>query len=96
LNEGARSSLPQYLQTNLPALDVARVDRRDGCAAFFVFEACAPFGLAATPFFFAGANLPSTGDGLGGSPPLKPLLFAIIPVACLVSISNVTPFRAKA
>jgi hypothetical protein len=96
LNEGARSSLPQYLQTNLPAFDVARVDGRDGCAAFLVFSAKAPFGLAATPFFFAGADLPSTRGGLAGSPLLVPLSFTAIPVACLVSISNEAPFRAKA
>jgi hypothetical protein len=58
LKEGARSSLPQYLQTNFSALDAARDDRHGRRAAFLVFEARAAFGLAATVFFFAGAACP--------------------------------------
>jgi hypothetical protein len=48
LNDGARSSLPQYLQTSFSALDTARDDRADGRAAFLVFERSASFGSAAT------------------------------------------------
>jgi hypothetical protein len=56
LKDGARSSLPQYLQTSFSVLDAARDDRGGRCGAFVVFAACAAFGLASTAFFFTGAT----------------------------------------
>jgi hypothetical protein len=53
LKEGARSSLPQYLQTSFSVLDAARDDRG---GAFMIFAAGAAFGLAPTACFFAGAT----------------------------------------
>jgi hypothetical protein len=55
LKDGARSSLPQYLQTSFSVLDPA-LDDRGGCSvAFVIFAALAAFGLARA-FFFAGAT----------------------------------------
>jgi len=48
LNDGARSSLPQYLQTNFSSLATARDDRGGLRAAFLGFEASAGVGVAAT------------------------------------------------
>jgi hypothetical protein len=56
LNEGATSSLPQYRQINFSAFCFARDDRDGRLAAFLVFEAGAPFGLAAAVFFLAEAD----------------------------------------
>jgi hypothetical protein len=56
LKEGARSSLPQYLQTSVSVLDAARNDRRGRCGVFVVFAARAVFGVALTVFFFTGAT----------------------------------------
>jgi hypothetical protein len=52
LNDGARSSLPQYRQTNLSALEAAR-DERGG---FVFFEARAAFGLPLAAGLFVGAT----------------------------------------
>jgi hypothetical protein len=51
LNDGARSSLPQYRQINFSPSGFARDDR-----PLLVFEASAPFGLAAAVFFLAEAD----------------------------------------
>jgi hypothetical protein len=56
LKDGARSSLPQYLQTSFSALDAARDDCGDRCGAFVVLAAPPAFGLAPTAGFFAGAT----------------------------------------
>jgi hypothetical protein len=56
LKDGARSSLPQYLQTSFSVLDDARDDRGWRCGAFVVFAARATFGLAPTACIFAGAT----------------------------------------
>jgi hypothetical protein len=56
LNDGARSSLPQYRQINFSPSGFARDDRGGRPAAFLVFEAGAPFGLAAAVFFLAEAD----------------------------------------
>jgi hypothetical protein len=56
LNEGARSSLPQYRQTSFSVLDAARDDRGGRRRAFVVFVARAAFGAASTAFFFTGAT----------------------------------------
>jgi hypothetical protein len=53
LKDGARSSLPQYLQTSFSVLDPARDDRGE---AFAVVAARAAFGLAPTARFFTGAT----------------------------------------
>jgi hypothetical protein len=53
LNDGARSSLPQYLQTNCASCDDVLYAR---AAAFVVFEDGAALGLARTTFFLAGAD----------------------------------------
>jgi hypothetical protein len=64
LNDGARSSLPQYLHTNFSELD-ATLDDRAGCrTAFLVFEGGAAFGLAAAVVFLTGAAGLSAGRGL--------------------------------
>jgi hypothetical protein len=55
LNDGARSSLPQYLHTNFSALDAALDDRNGRRAACLVFEGGAAFGLAAAVVFWTGA-----------------------------------------
>jgi hypothetical protein len=55
LKDGARSSLPQYLQTSFCAFDPARDDRGGRRNAFVVFAARAAFGLAPAACFFAGA-----------------------------------------
>jgi hypothetical protein len=47
LKDGARSSLPQYLQTSFSALDPARDDRGGHRGTFSFFLAGADFGLAA-------------------------------------------------
>jgi hypothetical protein len=86
LKEGERSSLPQYLQTNFSALEVARDDRRGRCAAFLAFEARAAFDLAATAFFFAAGTGLLTGGGLGGQAIILPLSLTNPPAACLVSV----------
>jgi len=46
LNDGARSSLPQYLQTNFSAADAARGDCGGRRAAFPLFEGTTVFALA--------------------------------------------------
>jgi hypothetical protein len=56
LKEGARSSLPQYLQTSFSSADPARDDRGSRRRAFVVFAARAAVGAAATAFFFTGAT----------------------------------------
>jgi hypothetical protein len=56
LNDGTRSSLPQYRQTSFSDPDVAPDDRSGRCEAFVVFVAWAAFGLAPTACFFAGAT----------------------------------------
>jgi hypothetical protein len=56
LNDGARSSLPQYRQINFSPFGFARDDCGGRPAAFLVFEAGAPFGLAAAVFFLAEAD----------------------------------------
>jgi hypothetical protein len=53
LKDGARSSLPQYLQTSFSALDLARDDRGE---AFAVVAARAAFGLAPAARFFTGST----------------------------------------
>jgi hypothetical protein len=50
LNDGARSSLPQYRQINFSPSGFARDDCGGRPAAFLVFGAGAPFGLAARSF----------------------------------------------
>jgi hypothetical protein len=55
MKDGARSSLPQYLQSSFCVLDAARDDRDGRCGTFVVFAARAAFGLAPTAFFFTGA-----------------------------------------
>jgi hypothetical protein len=82
LKDGARSSLPQYRQTNLSALDGIRDDRR---ATFFVFEAEVPRALTAMRTFFVGADPSSIDGGLGG-PVLLPLLLTKTPAARFVSM----------
>jgi hypothetical protein len=52
LNDGARSSLPQYLQTRFSVLEAARDDR----GGFVFFEARAAFGLSLAAGFFVGAT----------------------------------------
>jgi len=44
LNDGARSSLPQYRQTSFSALDASLDDRRDARATLLVFERAPTFG----------------------------------------------------
>jgi hypothetical protein len=61
LKDGARSSLPQYRQTNFSALDGIRDDPR---ATFLVFEAEVPRGLRETRSFFVGADLSPTDGAL--------------------------------
>jgi hypothetical protein len=56
LKDGARSSLPQYLQTSFSVLDPARDDRGGRCGTFVVFAARAAVGLVPTAFFFTGAT----------------------------------------
>src|ERR1700738_3009521 len=56
LNDGARSSLPQYRQINFSPFGFAGDDRGGRVAAFLVFEAGPPFGLAAAVFFLAEAD----------------------------------------
>ena len=56
LNDGARSSLPQYRQINFSPSGFARDDRAGRPAVFLVFDAGAPFGLAAAVFFLAEAD----------------------------------------
>jgi hypothetical protein len=48
LNDGARSSLPQYRQTGFSVLDPARDGRGDRCGAFVVFAGRAFFGATPT------------------------------------------------
>jgi hypothetical protein len=50
MKDGARSSLPQYRQTNFSAVDVARADCCGRREALLVFTGCAGFGWAATAF----------------------------------------------
>jgi len=57
LKDGARSSLPQYRQTNLSGLDPVRDDCDAARAGRLLFEAGAAVGLAAAGFFFAKAAL---------------------------------------
>jgi hypothetical protein len=54
LKDGARSSLPQYLQTSFSVLDAGRDDRGGCSVAFVIFAALAAFGLMRA-FFFTGA-----------------------------------------
>jgi hypothetical protein len=56
LKDGARSSLPQYLQTSFSVVDPVRDDRGGRCRAFVVFAARAAFGLAPPACFFTGAT----------------------------------------
>jgi hypothetical protein len=56
MNDGARSSLPQYRQINFWSFGFARDDRGGRPAAFLIFEAGVPFGLAAAVFFLADAD----------------------------------------
>jgi len=56
LNDGARSSLPQYRQINFSPFGFARDDRGGRPAAFLVFGAGAPFGLPTAVFFLAEAD----------------------------------------
>jgi hypothetical protein len=56
LKDGARLSLPQYLQASFSVLDAARDDRGGRCGAFVVFAVGGAFGGAPTAFFFAGAT----------------------------------------
>jgi hypothetical protein len=63
LKDGARSSLPQYLQISFSALDPARDDRGE---AFAVVTARAAFGLAPTARFFTGATDLWLGSGAPG------------------------------
>jgi hypothetical protein len=67
LNEGARSSLPQYLQTSFSALDTARDDCADRRAAFLVFERSASFGLAATSLVFVITLISFSGRRFGAT-----------------------------
>jgi hypothetical protein len=54
LNDGARSSLPQYRQINFSLLGLAPEDRIGRGTTFLIFERGVPFGLAAAVFFFGG------------------------------------------
>jgi len=56
LNDGARSPLPQYLQTSFSVLEAARDDRGGRREGFVFFEARAAFGLPLAAGFFAGAT----------------------------------------
>jgi hypothetical protein len=86
LKDGARSSLPQYLQTNFLALN-ARDDPSGRCAAFLVFERIVAFGLAATAFFFIGA-VGSTSEATSGGPAIiLPFSLRNAPVAGWLSVS---------
>jgi hypothetical protein len=86
LKDGARSSLPQYLQTNFSALDAARDDPSGRCAALLVFEGIVPFGLAATAFFFIGA-VGSTSEAASGGPAIiLPFSLRNAPVAGWLSV----------
>jgi len=66
LNDGARSSLPQYLQTNLSTLVAARDDcgRR---AAFLGFEGSAGVGATATGLAFAFISFSFSGRGFSAT-----------------------------
>ena len=55
LNDGARSSLPQYRQTSFPT-DAAFDDRGGRRGAFVFFAARAAFGLPLAAGFFVGAT----------------------------------------
>jgi hypothetical protein len=57
LKDGARSSLPQYLQTSFSVLDAARDDRGGRPGAFVVFAARVAFGLPPIACFFTGLSL---------------------------------------
>jgi hypothetical protein len=74
LNDGARSSLPQYRQSNFSPFDFAPNDRGGRGVAFRVFGGGAPFRFAAAVFFFAGAD----GSLTINSPSLS-MLIAISP-----------------
>jgi hypothetical protein len=56
LKDGARSSLPQYLQTSLFVLDASRDDCGGRRGTSVVFAAHAAFGEAPPAFFFAGVT----------------------------------------
>jgi hypothetical protein len=56
LKDGARSSLPQYLQTSLFVLDASRDDCGGRRGIFVVFAARAALGAAPPAFFFAGTT----------------------------------------
>jgi hypothetical protein len=56
LKDGARSSLPQYLQTSFSVLDPARDDCGGRRGTFMVFALRAAFGAAPTACFFRGAT----------------------------------------
>jgi hypothetical protein len=51
--DGARSSLPQYRQTNFSALAAARDDSGGRRASLLFFEGNASIGVAATSLLFA-------------------------------------------
>jgi hypothetical protein len=55
LKDGARSSLPQYLQTSFSVLDATCDDRGGRVGTFVVFPARAAFGLLPPACFFTDA-----------------------------------------
>jgi hypothetical protein len=64
MKDGARSSLPQYRQTNFSAVDVARADCGGRREALLVFTGCAGFCLAATAFLVdTVVSAPARGSG---------------------------------
>jgi hypothetical protein len=70
LKDGARSSLPQYLQTNFSGSTAGRDDGRARGAAASALEGTVIFDLATRVFFLSGPTGLSTVDGFK-----KPIVF---------------------
>jgi hypothetical protein len=93
--DGARSSLPQYLQISFSAVDSDRDNRGDRDETFLVFEDSAAFGLAALAFFLADSADASVGAALAGAASrvsLSPTKGPALGLICAFKVES--PFRA--